>query len=582
MIFRKLLSRLGRKAIAAVDGAEIRRVQTELKRLNGSTEAEFLAIGEKLADFRCAAREIGEALKEMADLFQGEHGTRLTDALAGIPEYSREADAQVARNDEVLAALRSRAAQIRAAFSSMPQMVKGFRTVCALTRIEIARLRDAGADFGDLTAEVQPLAESIQSAGKGVLETCAHLEETVRQTVERTEELRDTQLRGLSRLIAEVRVGLKSFHGARRQEAETSRCQAANSCAVGEALDGVVRAVQFHDITRQQIEHVCEALGSATGRPGTHADSGVVLRLQASQISRAATMFATSTGELVSELTRIGRRVQEMAEASWQLTGGAEGHDGFLLLIEGHFTVILKAVESCTAAQEQIGRLVAPVEDAVARMQARVEEIRGIELRIQRIALNSSIRATHLGRAGDALEVIAGEMHRLAADSSDRMQSAAVTLQAMKSAIQEQARGAREDSGTLARAPAANVRRAVMDMHSASEASYGRLHEISQSSAKLAAEVAGIVRGFSAGARFAAVAGQACEALERLADRCGAPLDLRAAPLEELTARYTMQVERDVHAASTANDGSDRSSEPELVPAGVHSENEFGGNVELF
>jgi len=300
MIFQKRLPRIRCKAIAAVDGAEIRRVQTELQCLNGSTEAEFLAVGEKLAGFRGTTRQIGEALKEMADLFQGEHGARLADALAGIPDYSREADAQVARTGEELSALRSRAAQIRAAFSSMPQMVTIFRTVCTLTRIEIARLREAGDDFGDLTAEVQPLAESIQSAGKGVLETCARLEEIVCQTVEHTEELRDRQLHGLSVLIEEVRAALERFESARLQEAETSRCQAANSCAVGEALEGVVRAIQFHDITRQQIEHVCEALKSAAGRPEPQEDSGAVLRLQAHQISRAAAMFAGSTGELVS------------------------------------------------------------------------------------------------------------------------------------------------------------------------------------------------------------------------------------------------------------------------------------------
>ena len=76
----------------------------------------------------------------------------------------------------------------------------------------------------------------------------------------------------------------------------------------------------------------------------------------------------------------------------------------------------------------------------------------------------------------------------------------------MKSAIQEQASGAREGSGTLASTLAANVRRAVIDMHSAGETSYGRLHQITNAARILPGDRRDHA-GFSAAARFAAGGG---------------------------------------------------------------------------
>ena len=56
--------------------------------------------------------------------------------------------------------------------------------------------------------------------------------------------------------------------------------------------------------------------------------------------------------------------------------------------------------------------------ETIGHMRDWVVEHPGIEIRIQRIAMNATIQATHIGAAGDPLNVIADEMQRLAADSN--------------------------------------------------------------------------------------------------------------------------------------------------------------------
>ncbi|MEO8596777.1 MAG: hypothetical protein ABI759_25890 [Candidatus Solibacter sp.] len=575
--WRLLSRRLARKG--AVDRAGIRTLLDELESLNGSTEAEFLGVGEKLMEFRAASREISTGLSTLTERINGAHGTRVEDALNRILDHSRAVDSRVARSGEALNEVRVQAARIRGAFSGLRPMVSTFRTICTLTRIEISRLREGTTDFFDLTEEVQPLTESIQAGGEGVLATCARLESSVRATVKRRDELRAKQLKGLAEVMAEVSEGLRAFEERRERASVASVRQAEHYDAIGIALDGVVHAIQFHDITRQQLEHVSEALRPMTGAEEMTADAAAVLRLQSSQTARAGAMFTESAQRLKSELRGVAGRVQEMARASQELTGSySGGRESFFLQMETHFTAILKVLDLCTEAEAEADAMAAPLSEAIARMQEGAEEMRGIEYRIQRIATNASVRAAHLGRAGDALDVIAGAMLRLALESNLQTETVTEMLAAMRAQVQRGAVEAVPEAAGQATELAGEVRRTVMELHSASEASFGCLHQIVATGSRLADEIASVCAGFTVDARFSAVTSRACAELAAMAAACGGGTET-AASLDDLAARYTMQVEREVHASATGAEAQ----EVEMAGATPQGEaDDFGANIELF
>ena len=293
-------------------------------------------------------------------------------------------------------------------------MVAVFGTMCTLTRIETSRLGNSGTDFGDLTAEVKPLSEAIQKSGAGVLDACTRLDERVQSALASASDLRGRQLKELPALISDVVASLQAFEARQQQALMAAADRATQYAAIGAAIDGVVRSVQFHDITRQQIEHVGEALRQLApagqgkrGEPGRpRAGSAAVLSLQASHLDKAAGIFAASIAEMQRGLGSIGRRAQEMAEQSRELMCG-NGEDSFLLQMEGHFTTILNLLSSCSEAQAQMEATAGRLGETIGHMRDWVVEIRGIEIRIQRIAMNATIQATHIGAAGDPLNVIA-------------------------------------------------------------------------------------------------------------------------------------------------------------------------------
>jgi methyl-accepting chemotaxis protein len=576
----------------------VERVIADLETLNRSTEQDFLAVGGKLQEFRSVARQISSDMAALTELISGEHGGNASHALARMLEYSREMDTRTEQSGQALGTVQDLSCSIRKSFAGLRSTVSVFRTLCTLTRIETSRLGGAGSGFGDLADEVRPLSESIQSSGENILAAASLLDQGIQSALLSCSEIRARQLTELPSLLASVTSSLKSFEERRERVCEGSTRQAAQHKEICDAIDNLVTSIQFHDITRQQIQHVTDALRQLTSEsaPGrlnrtTLPPNGqAILSLQSSQLSSAARVFASSTARIESDLETISGRVRDIAETSHALMGiSGDEQNSFFLEMEGSFTAILKTVGTCATAQTQTQATAANLEESLVRMRQSVADIRGIEIQIQRIAINATIRATHIGAAGNALTVIAEVMQRLALDSNRNTEEVAEALDRMSDA----ARGVSGDSGHRACAiqPGPNgaieeMRVALLELHSSSACSFSRVAQIAALGSRLGEDVGTLRSGFSAGRLFAEVVHRACGELERIGAHAGAAVleGLEAAPvggLEDFAKRYTMQAERDVHesmaggslaAPSTAIDES-------RVPV---ADGDLGDNVEFF
>jgi methyl-accepting chemotaxis protein len=572
-------------------GSGVERVAEDLENLNRSTERDFLAVGEKLMEFRSTARRIASDMADLTELISGEQGRKVSHALNGTLEHSREMDARIGRSGQALGRVAGLSSDIRQVFAGLHRTVSVFRALCTLTRIETSRLGGAGAGFGDLATEVRPLSEAIQSSGEGVLEASVRLDQGVQSAIRRVSDLRARQLKELPEVIAGVMEGLRSFDERQARAVETSARQAVQYQALCGAVDDMVESVQFHDITRQQIEHVAQALRHLRsehdpGRSSFPPNARAILTLQCSQLSGAAGIFAASVERLQRDLESIAGRVLEMAEASRALMGvSADDQDSFFLRMEGRLTAILKMLDICSAAQAEMGHTSASLEESVARMRESVAVIREIEIRIQRIAVNAMIRATHIGAAGNALNAIAEVMQKLALESNASTEDAAGTLDAMSAAagcvcggVDGAALGAGEVIGEM--------RNAVLELHSSSERSFSHVNQIAALGAHLAEDIGAVRGGFSAGRLFAEVVGRARGELERIGAQAGqespeGAADVPEVRLESLTRRYTMQTEREVH-QSAARGLASESAVPTAASSAALADGDLGDNVELF
>jgi hypothetical protein len=574
----------------------IDQVIADLESLNHSTEQDFLAVGGKLMEFRSAARQISSEMTALIELISGEHGNETSRALARILEHSKDMDAEAEAVGGSFATIRDLARRIPLAFAELRGRVLSFRTLCTLTRIETFRLGREGSGFEGLADAVTPLSESIHVSGERVLAASSELNQSIQTGLQNGAGLQTRQLSDLRSLIGNVMGSLQSFEERRERAHEASVRQAAQHETVCRAIDGLVQSVQFHDITRQQIEHVIQSLQQLRSECTGDETSGLrqpharaVLHLQASQLERAEQTFSSSVQRMQRDLEDIAVQVREMAEASGLLMGTAgTEQNSFFHQMESCCSAILAAIVTCNEDSAKLRGMATELAETAGRMQTFVAEIREIEIQIQRISINASIRAAHIGGAGNALNTIADAMHRLVLDSTRNTEEASQVLDSIRNVAHRVScdSNAASELSPQTRDILDKMRTAVLELHSSSECSYSHANEMAALGSGLGEDIRLVLGAFSAGQLFAKIVTRARAELQRIAlDNCpessGDPGDVSHESLERFASHYTMEAERSVYQSVSGGAGFSQPVSTADSTATLDDDN-LGDNVELF
>ena len=560
--------------------ATLKQVVADLDRLNRHTEEDFLIIGRKLTGFMQTVNLISAELTGLANLLSGEHVPRATKALTDALARSREMSANAEEGNRLLSAMRQEAGRLGQTLSGFHGTLSAFHIVGVLTRVETARLGSAGADFGNLAEDVKLLAANVQAQIAGALATAAELIPPIESLLREISALEEERTHDLPGVISGVLANLELFRDIRQRTRDASIRLAGRYDAIASGFDNLVVSIQFHDITRQQVEHAVAVLRRLISPAAP--DTAAVLMLQSSQLADADRKFSASAASIARNLERIAGGVREMAAESQTLSGlSADQKDCFFLELERGLSAILTSFSGCAEAEAAARTASGGMADTIGRMHRSVEEIRAIEIRMRRMALNAGIRAAQLGAPGNALGVLAESMQKLACESGQRSETLVAALTSMSQAAARL--GHREPDG--APAPGARdtaqegMRTAVEELHSLSERSFAQIAQVVARGASLSEDVSAARKAFAVGALFADAIGRARGMLQEIAGETSAgrqrdPAQGQEPELADFTRHYTMQAERDVHQAVAA--GAAPCEPPSRESA------DLGDNVEFF
>jgi len=589
-IIRRKTRATGSREQAAA--GKLGQVIAGLEDLNRNTEQDFLTIGRKLTGFMQTVTLISSELTALGSLLSGERGARASEALTGALDRFREMSASTEQSSGLLSTMRQEAGRLGKTLSGFEGTLSTFHTIAVLTRVETARLGSAGADFGNLADDLKLLAGDIQARIASALDAAAELIPLSESVVHQVSALEEGRAIDLPPAIARVLASLASFRDMQTRMRDASVRLAARYDAISAAFHNLIVSIQFHDITRQQVEHVIEALRRFGGGSGLPGDAAAVLGLQSMQLAAAGEKFSGSAASIAHNLDRIAGNVLEMAGESRTLSGVSKDEkDSFFLALERGLGAILASFSGCAEAEHATAAASSGMAETVGRMRRSVEEIQTIEIQMRRMALNASIRAAHLGAPGNVLGILADALQKLASESGERSAS---LLEALGSMSQAAARLSGQDgpaaggaeSGTDRGARLQGMRSTVAGMHSLTERSFAQIAGIAARGASLNEDLAAARNGFSVGAVFAAAIAQAREALRKIADETPfgwPPGGAGALPqgLADFARHYTMQAEREVHQAVTRpTDAAAPVAALAVLPSGEVEE--FGDNVELF
>ncbi len=565
--------------------ATLGQVISVLEGMNGSTEQHFLQIGGKLVEFMETVDSISAELTGLASFISGEQGQRSSDALTCALDSSIEMSARYTDRKVGLETIRQDAGRLKRALSGFQEIVSTFHTLGVLTRVETARLGSEGTDFGSLADDVRLLAGNIEERVESARDATARLIPPIESAMQSISALEESQAKDLPSVISNLRASLASFRDTQSKVQRSSARLGARYDAISDTFKKLIVSLQFHDITRQQLEHVIgvlqrlrdemEGRGGSSSRGRTNV--GAVLALQLSQLTDAGEKFASSVASVTCTLGDIAAHVREMTDESRTLTGlSGDDKTSFFVQMEQGCATILASLNQCAAAEAASMATSCGMAETIGQMRGSIEEIRAIETQMQRMALNGSIRAAHLGVAGDALAVLAGSMQQLAMESRSLAGALIEALGSMNAAtrLTGQVSGPPGEVGSQHRS-LDGVQAAVADFHMSSERSFSLITQIVARGTRLSEDLSATRSSFSVGVLFAEALGRARAMLAELVEVAepDSPPDSAEelkTGLADFSAHYTMQAERDIHEGITK--------EP---PASLES-GETGENVEFF
>jgi hypothetical protein len=599
LVARDVVEQLGVQPSHA-SAESLEQVIADLHLLNHDTEQGFLSIGGKLAEFMQTVSVISSELTALAS---AEQGQRASQALTQALNHSTEMRASLGSRDGGLAGMRDEVGLLKRTLSGFQGTVSTFRTLGVLTRIETARLVSTKADFSDLANDVSWLAEQIDTRVESALAIADSLIPPIESAMREIVVLEAGQANNLPALISRTLASLSSFREVQNRARESSDRLGIEYGAISDAFKKLIVSIQFHDITRQQVEHVIEVLqrlssesGREDGRPSRHPlGTAAVLALQAAQLADADKKFAASVESVERNLEGIARDVLEMADESRASSGlQVDGEGSLFLPMEQDCGAILTSLQHISDAEVATWATRRSLTETIDKMRGPIQEIQQIESRMRMMAWNARISALRLGDTGSALDVIAGSVQQLASECSMRSESLVASLGSMSNAATDLCNEVCADS---AGAPGNGdgfeyvdeLRSAVAELHSVTERSFALVSQIVARGNRLAEDLAATCKDFSVGTLFAEAVIRAQGSFKIIGKKTqhGLPADESEeteSGLADFMSHYTMQAEIDVHesVSGTATGATPAAATIVWQNAPSGNADDLGDNVEFF
>jgi methyl-accepting chemotaxis protein len=437
---------------------ELHRAVDQLSHLNASTEKEFLSLGESLQDYYLRTREISKDSSAIAGLMSGKEITAAIEGLREIFNRIEDLDNKSRQGVEILSSILNMAGEIGTQLDYFSRVVKNLYVLSNFIKIETARIKGSDKEFAALVEDIKKLAGNIESKSKVLYEQARSLSLLTRQNLIIISDF-ETRQQGQSRIILDGTMkNLTSFSERNELSAVTVKNLSSQWDHISRSIGEVVAALQFHDITRQQIEHAMEALNGLTSqepspdeskklptiidrlrlRPSGPEDprtssfqegAGLTVatcKLQMAQLRYAADDLVSAVNRVKTHLRTISGQAGEMSQEAKGVTG-IKGQNGssFLEEMERDLSALTGSLGDYSKLNREMEKTMGQVAEMVAGMSSFVNEIEKIGIDMKMVALNAIIHAAHIGDEGLPLGVLAESVHHLSVETTDQINTIA-------------------------------------------------------------------------------------------------------------------------------------------------------------
>ena len=583
--------------------ARLRRVGEQLLALNEETAGEFLRAGARLQEAAGRTRMImtlaSDASAAAAGSDQGDDRLHRMAEVAGdtvskLREWQRELD-QIP--DNLGAVVNSIQSVMAAGVEWHRSIAKNLRVVRMYTAVEAAHLNSHNSRVEAFCVELAESADHISNDGaawkRRTAEATVSLDSAHRSITEGVSSF----AAGVADAQRQLSTALSGLSGILARSRESTEQVAAIAADISAQVNEVVASLQFHDIARQRIEHVQEALvevaevleGYADDPQGADLDAVshayATLRLQGAQLEKVVEGAREAETTISGGLQRIASECIGLAAATESLRL-AQGGDAFAQVRECVDALSVSLNHGSELAMDTVSS-VQDVADIAAETDRWAERSRATSDELLMLGMNAVIMTANLREQGRTITVCADEIGRLVRASAETISDASGRLGSIVETAEEL--GRRTEQARQSHAARCEGDREELAQGLATlEAIHEHVKEAGETAELAARELADDIANTLAGLRFADTmrrklehsVSQIREAEQVLSD--AGLQSAEGADLSHLAGRYTMADERHTHADILGAEAA-----PSLVlidddGACEGDGDELGDNVELF
>lgn len=553
--------------------------------LSAASERDFLAIGERLAELQRRAREITQAAASFVEKALSAEGGGAVEGLHLVLAEAARLRGAVDEDKRFLSDIRRPVEEVARTIHTLESSVGVFDVLAVLVRIESARGQTAEKGFGSVAEEVRSLAADIRRSAGTVTARIREISAMLAQAARHAGALDSRHARELSEVVEQCEHELGRVNA--EQEAMTAGSQtiAKRAEAVSNETAGLVTALQYHDITRQQMEHVGEAANELADRlkqnagRETLAAVAAVSKVQAAQLRQSRGTLRDKLASIEASLTNLGEYVRETARTAAGETADRCTSDESMQRL---YQAFLEINTRLSAYRDNHDEAIAAAEATARRIGELVQAIRDIEsvgIRMRRVALNAAVKAAHLGDEGAAIGALVVRVGEFTDEAERHTRSVVEKLESLTAIADGSSAGGDAGSDPEDRTDG-RLAGLIEILRSAAGASASQLARIREQSSVLSEELESLRSAFAAGHTSVDGLEELITGLESVSagtgERAGDALaNLSAADLTALEQRYTMQAERDVQRVAVQTSG------VSVACSNLEGE-ELGTNVELF
>lgn len=580
-----------------------------LRQLAGATESEFLQIGEQMQGIYLRSAEISKQANHLVDIASGErmHSliARLNQMIGDIEAYLSSARSRSSESSETLNGVQDLLGQVAKPLAGFQQMNMTLHMLGVSIKIESARLGASGKEFVNLALDVEKLSRQVEEKSEAILDQRQDLLSMIIEnmlSLGTTGSLHEVEV---TKTLGNTMTGLQELEAANDRFTQLGGRVAAISTEITANIGEVVTSLQFHDINRQQVEHVIEALEQLTesfaGVEKKHHDEaslralivevGNVCELQEAQLHFASLELYSAVSSIIENLRQVGGKQAALGQETLTATGVLDASDtSFVDDISRGMASVTAVLTSCVSTDHEMSATMKRVAATVGEITAFVQDIDDIGFQIVLLALNAQAKAAHAGELGAGLGVLAEAIRQLSDEAVQRTNAVSVTLTEIHSATERLSVGSSEDEAKLCAK--------LLAMEEEFTEVLKMLAEMNAELLAILSQVQGMVHGLSEEVTRITTQIDVHERIKTMADEVLGMLHTIVSQARELVPastefkknlrlmeeKYTMESERRIHEAIAMKHGVqlERAESAQVAEGASSSDSEFGDNVDLF